>query len=137
MTVQIEGCAFCAIAVGQAPARMVFETDDVLCFFPRRPNLFGHTLIVSRSHHSDLRNAPAGLGTHVFAAAQALSALYREKLNAGAFNLMIANGLEAEQSVSHLHFHYMPRFAQDDFSTWPDLPPFETDLDALLAQIRE
>jgi histidine triad (HIT) family protein len=55
-------CIFCAIAAGGAPVRMVHQTPDLLCFFPRHPELLGHTLIVTRMHYSDLRDCPTSLG---------------------------------------------------------------------------
>lgn len=129
-------CIFCAIAAKNAFARIVYETDHIICFFPLEPELLGHTLIVSKAHYHHVGDAPAALGEQVFAAAKVLAAVFKTALGTDQFNLMSANGEDAEQSVQHLHFHYLPRFAQDQFSTWPQLPPFQTDLDALLEQVK-
>ena len=43
-------CVFCAIAEGSAFSRMVFQTDDLVCFFPLKPEVLGHTLIAPRQH---------------------------------------------------------------------------------------
>lgn len=132
----VPACVFCAIAAGQAPVRLVHETDDLLCFFPRRPELLGHTLIVSRAHYEDVRDCPAELGHSVFVVSQRLAQHYHRCLGATGFNLMNASDKTAEQSVPHLHFHFLPRFPGDGLKTWPQLPPFATDLDALLARIK-
>jgi histidine triad (HIT) family protein len=129
-------CIFCAIAAQTAFARVVFETDDVICFFPLEPEMLGHTLIVSKQHYHHVADAPALVGASVFAAAQALSTHYEKALGTAEFNLMSANGEKAEQSVQHLHFHYLPRFGDEEFSTWPALPPFRADLDQLLLKLR-
>lgn len=129
-------CAFCSIAAGDAPARIVHETTELLCFFPLQPNLLGHTLIVTRAHYEHVGDCPASVGSAVFEAAQHLYGHYRVALGSTGFNLLNASGVDAEQSVPHLHFHFFPRLADDGLSTWPRLPPFATDLDALLRRLR-
>lgn len=131
-----DGCVFCAIASGRTPARIVYETDRVLCFFPRRPNLLGHTLIVSREHYHHLGDCPAALGSDLTAAAQRLAEHYAGALGSTGFNLLNASGRDADQSVQHLHLHFFPRRPGDGLDTWPRLPPFDTDLDALCARLR-
>ena len=129
-------CIFCGIVAKTDFARVVFETDDVICFCPREPEMLGHTLIVSKQHYHHVGDAPYEIGASVFAAAQVLSRHYEKALGTAEFNLMSASGEKAEQSVQHLHFHYLPRFGDEEFSTWPVLPPFKADLDALLLKLR-
>jgi histidine triad (HIT) family protein len=131
-----EDCIFCAIVAGKAFARIIYETDDIICFFPLEPEILGHTLIVSKAHYHHVGDAPAALGEQIFAAAQVLASQFKKVLGTDQFNLMSANGENAEQSVQHLHFHYLPRFGDEPFSTWPKLPPFQTDLDALLVRVK-
>ena len=114
----------------------MYQTEKLLCFFPRRPEVLGHTLIVGRAHCEDIRDCPAGLGASIFETSQLLGEQYQRCLGAAGFNLMNANGVAAERSVAHLHFHFLPRYADDGLKTWPTLPPFATDLDALLAKVR-
>ncbi len=129
-------CIFCEIAAGRSFVRMVYSDRDVLCFFPLEPEMLGHTLIVSRNHYCDMRDAPAEFGHAAFSAALRLSRHYEKALGTSAFNFMNASGAEAEQSVPHLHFHYLPRFGLENFSTWPKLPPFKTNLDILLQKLK-
>jgi histidine triad (HIT) family protein len=105
--------------------------------FPLRPNLLGHTLIVTRRHYEHAGDCPAGIGASVFAAAQHLDRRYREALGSTGFNLLNASGADAEQSVPHFQFHFFPRRAGDGLSTWPQLPPFDVDLDALQSRLRD
>lgn len=115
---------------------MVAETDELMCFFPLQPETLGHTLVAPKEHYNDMRDAPPQLGLSISRMVQMLSENYGSSLGTTAFNLLIANGQEAEQSVPHAHFHYLPRFADYGLSTWPALPPFKTDLDALLLKLR-
>jgi histidine triad (HIT) family protein len=129
-------CIFCAIIAGDAPSRIVFQTPELVCFFPLEPELFAHTLIVPKAHYEDIRDTPASFGAYVFEASQFLASHYRNTLGATGFNLMNASGRDAEQSVFHLHFHFLPRFPDDKLNTWPKLPSFDVDLDQLLNKVK-
>ena len=43
----------------------------------------------------------------------------RSALGAEGVNILNASGPSSEQSVPHLHFHVIPRWTGDNFSTWP------------------
>ncbi len=129
-------CVFCQIAAGTAPARIVYETDDLLCFFPQQPELLGHTLIASKAHFTQVDTCPPEFGAALFSACGTLAAHYGRALGASGFNLLNASGQAANQSVQHLHFHYFPRSLADGLNTWPALPPFTVDLDDLHRRLR-
>ena len=124
-------CAFCAIMAGDLPARIVLEMPELICFFPPEPEMRGHTLIVTKSHYADIRDCPPAIGASLFEATQILAMTYAARIGSTGFNLLNANGADAEQSVQHLHVHFMPRFAKDGLSAWPSFPPFKADLDGL------
>lgn len=46
----MEGCIFCRIVAGQAPAEKVYEDEHFLAFLDIRPRAPGHTLIVPKKH---------------------------------------------------------------------------------------
>ena len=68
---------------------------------------------------------------NLFATVQMLFDLYRERIAAAGFNLLNANGKSAEQSVEHLHFHFLPRFPGDGVNAWPDVPGVHADFGEL------
>src|SRR4028118_2097319 len=45
-----EGCVFCAIVTGDAPAHKVLESPEVVGFLDVRPLFKGHVLLVTRTH---------------------------------------------------------------------------------------
>ena len=123
-------------ALSSKSSRIVWQTEELICFSPLAPELFGHTLIAPRRHYADIRDAPTSFGASVFQAAEFLALLYERKLGSTGFNLLNASGKDAEQSACHLHFYFLPRFTTDNFSTWRELPRFRVDLDDLLAKVR-
>jgi len=46
----MDGCIFCRIVAGQAPAEKVYEDEHFLVFLDIRPRSPGHTLVVPKKH---------------------------------------------------------------------------------------
>ena len=130
------GCTFCEIIEGRQLARLIFANEEVVCFFPQEPDVLGHTLITSRRHYHDLRDCPASVGLAMLKAATLLSRRCESRLDSAGFNLLSANGAVAEQSIMHCHLHFLPRYFDDAFSAWPQLPGSNADLDDLAAKLR-
>lgn len=109
-------CPFCAIAAGQAPARVVCADPQVLAFLDVRPVNPGHLLVLPRQHVSTLAELEPEVGAVLFKVAQRLAiALRRSGLRCDGVNLLLADGAVAGQEVGHLHLHVIPRHGQDGF----------------------
>jgi histidine triad (HIT) family protein len=50
----MDGCIFCKIVRGEAPAYRVHEDDRVLVFMDIFPVTDGHTLIVTKEHFENV-----------------------------------------------------------------------------------
>ncbi len=50
-----DGCVFCAIAQGRAPASIVCENDLALAAIDLRQFHPGHTLVIPQQHFHDVR----------------------------------------------------------------------------------
>src|SRR6266851_3732899 len=50
----MKGCSFCAIVRGEGTVHAVFETADVLAFFPLASAAVGHTLVIPKTHIPDI-----------------------------------------------------------------------------------
>jgi histidine triad (HIT) family protein len=119
-------CIFCEIASRRASADVVCEDEQNAAFLPLQQEVFGHILIIPKTHRATLRDITSTELTSLTKFVQKTAALYAERLGSGDFNLLLASGIAAQQSVPHLHFHYFPRFTEDGLNTWPrlpDLPP--------------
>lgn len=104
-------CAFCEIAAGRLPARLVLETEACLALLDRSPLLIGHVLLIPRAHVVTLPEADDATLTGLAFALRSLTAALPEALEAeGTF---VAQNNVVSQSVPHLHFHVVPRTRGD------------------------
>jgi histidine triad (HIT) family protein len=132
-------CAFCEIVAGRAPARVVYESDGAVAFFPDLPAVRGHTLVVPKSHVRDFLHATAEQAAAVSDACAAVGRALEVELAPQGMNLVTSAGEAATQTVLHLHVHVLPRWDGDalgDF--WPDVPATAgAELDELAEALRQ
>jgi len=100
------GCLFCNIVARTVPAQIVIENDHVVVFKDIRPMAPTHVLVIPRKHVIGIHEAGAedvALLGHVLLAARDAA----EKLGLGesGYRLVLNSGLDAGQSVFHLHCH--------------------------------
>jgi histidine triad (HIT) family protein len=126
-----DDCIFCRITSRRSPALIVYESTHFICFFPIKPDVYGHILIVSRNHYPDLEHSPPDIGSDLFATVRTLFDRCRKRIQATGFNLLAANGTSAGQSVDHLHFHFLPRLDNDGLDAWPVFPSISPNLTEL------
>ena len=132
-----DGCVFCAIAAGRAPAHVVLDDADVVAFLDRRPVFPGHLLVVPRRHVVTLPELPDGLLGPLFGAVQRCAAALPRALGADGTWVSVNNVVS--QSVPHLHVHVVPRRRGDGLRGffWPR-HPYADDAEAerTAAQVR-
>lgn len=128
-------CPFCAIIDGTAPSWIIHRTDQVICFLPRRCEVYGHTIIATTEHVQDIYTADDQHLAAVMDAVKTLVAHYKARINAAGINLFHASGASAQQSVPHFHIHLLPRFENDRVNAWPTFDHPEIDNGQLLAKL--
>lgn len=99
-------CIFCEIVDGRAPAEILMEWPETIAIKPLGPVVEGHTLIIPKRHVQDFTESPT----------EAMSAMLRASQFAetmGECNLITSKGINATQSVFHLHIHLVPRREND------------------------
>ena len=100
-------CLFCQIAAGERPATIVHRGDGVIAFRDINPQAPTHILIIPTKHIvsvADMTVEDEGLIGRMMAAAKAIA--QQEHLSQG-YRLVINNGVQAGQSVFHLHIHLL------------------------------
>ena len=103
----MKDCLFCQIASRQLPADIVAETEVALAFRDISPQAPCHILVIPKKHVATLNEATAAdqeLLGHLLLAAQGIA---REQDLASAYRIVINNGLDAGQTVFHIHVHLL------------------------------
>jgi histidine triad (HIT) family protein len=108
-----DGCIFCAIVAGDAPAQILDRDEHTLSFMDINPATRGHALVIPQRHSEDLTTISPEDLQRCAAAAQRLTLRMRETLAPDGFNLLNACGPLAWQTVFHFHLHVIPRYADD------------------------
>lgn len=96
----MSACVFCDIEAGDLPATIVREWPRALAIVPLNPVTEGHVLVIPRQHVRDATSDP-----HVTAVTMGCAA----ELATAPCNIITSAGVEATQSVFHLHVHVVPR----------------------------
>ena len=107
-------CVFCKIIEGAIPSIPVYESENVLAFLDVGPIEKGHVLVIPKHHWQTIMDVPVHDASDIECSeemmyivrvvAKALCATF-----AAGVNILQANGECAGQTVSHIHFHVVPR----------------------------
>ncbi|WUI01199.1 HIT domain-containing protein [Spirillospora sp. NBC_00431] len=111
-------CVFCDLLKSDT-GHWVAREFSVAAFAPLHPLAPGHTLVIPTDHYADIFDIPPGPLAEIMAFVQRLAKAVRVTLGASGVNVLHASGPGSEQSVPHLHFHLIPRWPDDEISTWP------------------
>ena len=99
-------CLFCRIIAGEIPSTKVYEDDTTYAFADINPKAKVHVLVVPRAHYANVAELaakdPAELA-HIVKVAQSIA---DEKFH-GAYRLVFNTGLDAGQTVFHVHAHVL------------------------------
>ncbi|MBB5896648.1 histidine triad (HIT) family protein [Kutzneria kofuensis] len=79
----------------------------------------GHTLVIPTAHITDIFDAEPSVLAASMVLVRRVADGMRSALGAQGVNILNASGPGSEQSVPHLHFHVIPRWGNDNFTTWP------------------
>lgn len=115
----MDDCIFCKIINGTLPSCKVYETDSLYAFLDLNPSNKGHTLIVPKKHCQDIFGVDTALGSDVLTAMKAIAQAIKDVTGCTGINIVQNNGRDAGQMVDHLHWHLIPRFANDGLDLWP------------------
>ncbi|KAI8835888.1 histidine triad domain protein [Chytridium lagenaria] len=106
-------CIFCKIVQRQSPSHIIYEDDKILAFLDIAPLTRGHTLVIPKSHCTNLLECPTPLVSYIAEKIPWLAKGIMATVGSTAFNVLQNNGATAGQVVFHLHFHILPRFRND------------------------
>ena len=117
-------CPFCTIEekdiVGKgfvSKAQIIFENEKFLLFYNLKPVFKGHILLIPKKHIASFlemaEEEVMGISAILHKATKAVMSAY----NADGFNIALQEGKIAGQSITHLHWHIIPR-TKDEKGEW-------------------
>ena len=102
---------FAKILRGEIPCHKIHEDAHTLAFMDVMPQADGHALVIPKAASRNLLDAdPAALG-QLMATVQTVAQAVRKAFGAEGVLIQQFNEPAAGQTVFHLHFHVLPRFA--------------------------
>lgn len=110
-----DDCLFCKIIQGEIPANKLYEDDDVFAFWDISPQAPKHFLIIPKKHISGANKVMAEDEALIGKLLRKGAELAREHKMPDNFRFVINNGVEAGQTVFHIHLHVLG----GRIMTWP------------------
>lgn len=129
-------CVFCRIIAHEIPSWIVYENKEVIAILPKTMEIYGHTLIIPKTHYESIYDIPENILAEIMNITKKLTLHYQTSIWASGVNLLHASWRDAQQSVAHFHMHLLPRWENDGVDTRPKLPEIEVNKDELLKKIQ-
>jgi len=102
----LNNCIFCRIIAHKQAAEIVYQDNDVTAFKDIHPLTPVHILIAPNKHIPSINEITAGdqqIIGYLFSIAKDLA--IQNGIDQSGYRLVINNGKDAGQSVSHIHVH--------------------------------
>ena len=118
----MDGCVFCKIIKGKISADKIYEDENYLAFLDITPINPGHTLLIPKAHYKNLYETPDEVLSGIAPLIKKIAAAIKQVTNANGINIGMNNEVAAGQIIPHVHFHIIPRFANDGYRHWRGKP---------------
>ena len=105
---------FAKILRGEIPCHRLHEDEHVLAFMDVMPQSAGHLLVIPKQPSRNLLDADPAVFPHLLSIVQKLARAAKKAMNADGVMIAQFNEPAAGQTVFHLHFHVIPRYADAD-----------------------
>jgi histidine triad (HIT) family protein len=109
-----EETVFTQIVDGEIPSYTVYEDETTYAFLDANPLAPGHTLVIPKEPYERIHDMPPEVAADVFATIARIVPAVEAAVDAPASTVASNNGEEAGQEVPHVHWHIVPRFADDN-----------------------
>jgi histidine triad (HIT) family protein len=107
-------CIFCEIVSGERPASRIWEDEQCVAFMDLHPISAAHILIVPRRHAVLLTDLEPQVRRRLFeVACAARAAAASAGYGVDGANLLVNDGVAANQHIRHVHVHVVPREPRD------------------------
>ena len=104
---------FDKILAGEIPSYTVYEDEHVYSFLDINPIAKGHTLVIPREAKAKLHELSDESSAAIGRALPRICRAVMKATGAVDYNILQNNGAPAHQAVFHVHFHIIPKFADE------------------------
>lgn len=129
-------CIFCKIASGEIQGLRVFENDKTLAFMDIAKDVDGHILVIPKKHCKNILDCDPETLSAVMQTVKAVSNHLTEDCGYEGVNILNASDESAGQSISHFHFHIIPRKSDDGLDAWPEFKGAKEDIQTVFEKVR-
>ncbi|NLY63928.1 MAG: HIT family protein [Alcaligenaceae bacterium] len=105
---------FAKILRGEAPSFKVYEDEKTYVMMDIMPQTTGHTLILTKEPAANLFDLSEDAAQACVVTAKKIAPAIMKVTQADGIILSQFNGEAAGQTVDHVHFHLVPRYAGQD-----------------------
>ena len=102
---------FARILRGESPCHKVYEDDATIAFMDIMPQSEGHTLVLPKATGENIFDLPPDALAATIRTVQRIAGAVKKAFDPPGVMIAQLNGTAAGQSVFHLHFHVVPRYA--------------------------
>src|SRR6187397_2914818 len=113
-------CPFCEIASGALTPEVIAYRDQYTAVFPSRHQQTrnqGHMLVVPVQHVAQIYDVEGELAGALMTTVASVARALKRAFAADGVSVRQNNESHGGQDVFHVHFHVIPRFADDGFTT--------------------
>lgn len=132
----MKDCIFCKIINGEMPSYKIYEDDFCLAFLDISNDIYGHTLVIPKKHYENVMTCDNKTLSRVMETCKKIGMHYVKDCGFDGFNILNACGKAAEQSVFHVHFHILPRKADDGEKVFPTLSGSKVDMSEVCDKLK-
>lgn len=129
-------CIFCKIVKGEIPSYKIYEDKWTYAFLDISNDANGHILVIPKKHCENILDCDEETLSRVTSSIKKISKHLVENCGFTGVNVLNASGKDAQQSVFHLHFHLLPRFASDNVDAFPVLKKRDGSLEELCERLK-
>jgi len=131
-------CEYCEIIERNKEPEIIYQDDDVVVAIKDLTTTTGQVTVFPRKHYTILEMVPENILEKCAVLANKAGIAIFDGLAAQGTNVMIQNGLGAEQKVPHFGIEIIPRREGDGINLqWDPKQMMEDELEATLMAIKE
>ena len=118
------------------PAYVIYEDENTIAFFDKKPVCEGHTLVVPKKRYENIFDMSDKELCNIIRTVKIVSDMLKNKIGATGINILHASGFSAQQSVNHFHLHVIPRKKNDGLNMWPKVKYKKIDLNKVFKKFK-